>query len=416
MNRQPWRVPDKWWEPRLKAWRWWLLKPLRRLYARIVEQIDHFEIQRAEVVRELLEQDFGVLITPNHAGHADSSAICAAAEEIGRPVYFMTAWQVFAMAGRLEQLIYQWHGCFSVDREGIDRQAFRQAGELLATSPFPLVIFPEGEVYHLNDRVCPFYDGPAAIATSAARKGRPIYCVPCGIRYVYVSDPLPELHEVMNRLEERIGWRPTPERPLMERLYRFAGAALALKEIEYMGRPQEGSLAQRVQRLAEFVLRGLEREHGVESNSAPIPARVKTLRRIIIRQLGHVEPARATSAKLHRQLDDLHFVVQLYSYPGDYLQERPTLERLAETIDKFEEDALGVASATPRGRRAVVVRFGEPIRIKGERTRSRESTAQLTRLLERRVQELLDELSELQTPLPPAAIGNGSPIYHVGSR
>jgi len=39
-------------------------------------------------------------------------------------------------------------------------------------------------------------------------------------------------------------------------------------------------------------------------------------------------------------MDDLFFVIQLYSYPGDYVAERPVIERIAETLDKFEEDVL----------------------------------------------------------------------------
>src|SRR3712207_8394705 len=48
--------------------------------------------------------------------------------------------------------------------------------------------------------------------------------------------------------------------------------------------------------------------------------------------------------------DALPILVQLYSYPGDYLAERPTIERLAETVDKLEEDGLGYHMARPRGR------------------------------------------------------------------
>ena len=42
--------------------------------------------------------------------------------------------------------------------------AFRQAVEILQSRPNPLVIFPEGEVYHLNQRITPFREGPAAMA------------------------------------------------------------------------------------------------------------------------------------------------------------------------------------------------------------------------------------------------------------
>ena len=92
------------------------------------------------------------------------------------------------------QHILRWHGCFSVDREGTDMKAFRQATEVLQNSPHPLVIFPEGEVYHLNERTTPFREGAAAIALSAAKRAkRDVVCVPCAIKYEYLEDPRPNL-------------------------------------------------------------------------------------------------------------------------------------------------------------------------------------------------------------------------------
>src|ERR671934_143518 len=87
----------------------------------------------------------------------------------------------------------------------------------------PRVIFPEGDIYHNNDRVTPFRDGAAAIAMSAAKKAeRPIVCVPCALKCFYLDDPSPQLQDLMTRLEESIHWRPRRDLPLMERLYRFS--------------------------------------------------------------------------------------------------------------------------------------------------------------------------------------------------
>ena len=50
-------------------------------------------------------------------------------------------------------------------------------------------------------------------------------------------------------------------------------------------------------------------------------------------------------------MEDLFFATQLFSYPGDYLADDPSIERIAETIDKFEEDILGLALPTVRRQR-----------------------------------------------------------------
>ena len=60
-------------------------------------------------------------------------------------------------------------GTFSVDREGCDRRSVKQAVELLTTGK-RLVVFPEGEIYHLNDRLAPLLDGVAFMALTAQRK------------------------------------------------------------------------------------------------------------------------------------------------------------------------------------------------------------------------------------------------------
>lgn len=93
--------------------------------------------------------------------------------------------------------------------------------------------------------------------------------------------------------------------------------------------------------------------------------------------------------QLERDMEDLFFVIQLYSYPGDYVAEKPSIERIAETLDKFEEDVLRVRYPTPRGTRHATVRFGEPIALSNEKA-PREATAALTTQLEQRVQELLN--------------------------
>ena len=55
---------------------------------------------------------------------------------------------------------------------------------------------------------------------------------------------------------------------------------------------------------------------------------------------------------MRQDLNDLFLVIQLFSYPGDYVRECPTVERLAEILTKFEQDALGVNAPAPRARDA----------------------------------------------------------------
>ncbi len=200
-----------------------------------------------------------VLITPNHATHADAYSIYAAADEIGMPLYLMAAWQVFADKSWFGQQVLRWHGCFSIDREATDLRAFKQAVEVLERREHPLVIFPEGEVYHCNARVRPFREGAAAIALSATKRAkRPVVCVPCGIWYTYVDNPHDELVKLMDELEREMFWRPRPDLPLAQRIYRFAEVSLTIKELEFLGKPGGGPLPERIGVLTDKIIRDIE--------------------------------------------------------------------------------------------------------------------------------------------------------------
>jgi hypothetical protein len=389
MNRQPFEVPPKCWSARLSPWWIKVWRPFRRRKQRLEQRLVHIEIEGMENLADPAHQGHGVLITPNHPGHADAYVLYEVADQLKRPFYFMTAWQVFGMSNALRRLILQHHGCFSVDREGTDLRAFRKAVEILQGEPHPLVIFPEGEVYHINERLTPFREGPATIAHSAAKRAeRPVVCVPCAIKYQYLEDPMPQLLSVMHELESQIFWRPRPELPLPERIYRFAEGMLAVKEVEIFGASKSGMLPERLQSLIHEVLSRLQARHG-GSREAIVPERVKALRQTVIGKLNEMPADDPARKPLYQDLDDIFFAVQLFSYPGDYVHEKPSIERMAETIDKFEEDVLGAATASIRGARRARVCFGEPIPVPKERAR-RTAAADLTTLLESRVQQLLD--------------------------
>jgi 1-acyl-sn-glycerol-3-phosphate acyltransferase len=396
----------------MKPWLVRLWRPLINRDLKNNQRIIELDIRGIEHVQKAIKDGAGVLIVPNHSFHYDSYVLIEASHRVGTPFHFLTAWQVFAMSKWHEQLMLQWHGCFSINREAADLAAFKTAVEILKSKPEPLVIFPEGDIYHNNDRVTPFRDGAAAIAMSAAKKAlRPIVCIPCALKCFYLDDPTPQLQELMTRLEEAIHWRPRPDLPLSDRIYRFAEGMLVLKEMEYLGQPQPGPVKDRTQNLIEAVLSRLESRHNVPNKGGIIPERVKEVRRVIIKtiaQNGHpTSPLAGTkpgpgesptdakqqlAADLAHDMEDLFFIIQLFSYPGDYVAQRPTIERIAETLDKAEEDVLRADYPAVRGKRRAVVRFGEPIPIPKERD-AKSSVEQWTDLVESRVQQLLDEIN-----------------------
>jgi 1-acyl-sn-glycerol-3-phosphate acyltransferase len=398
----------------MRMWR-----PLRRHKQIREERILEIKIQGLDHVRQAIERGHGVLITPNHPGHGDCYLLWDALERLKTRCYAMTAWQVFDMAKPLERILYRQHGCFSVNREGNDLQAYRQAISVLAETSYPLIIFPEGDVYHLNDRLTPLREGTAAMALSAVkRSGRPISIIPCGLRYHYLTDPTPQLHDVLDEIERRLYWRPRRDLTLADRIYRVAEGLLRLKELEYLSHSGAGPLPERTQSLSDAILSRIEARYDLKpdvgkaqskekpaSEGPTIPERVKEVRHRIIQQRDEIPPDDPAQEQFSDDLEDLFFVVQLFSYPGDYVSEHPTLERMAETVDKFEEDFLDYPTARIRGTRRGIVSFGEPIVV--ATTGNRDSARELTRDLERRIQALLDatESPASARPYPDTATG-----------
>ena len=416
MNRQPFATPPQSWKPHMTPWFAHAWFPMIRREMRNKADIQRVDLHGLEYLRAAVDSGAGVLVTPNHSFHYDSYVLGHAAHEVARPFHVMAAWQVFHAATPFHRFIMQRSGCFSIDRESADLGAFKRAVEILRSHHCPLVIFPEGDIYHTNDRVMPFREGAAAIALSAAKRtDKPIVVIPAAIKCRYVTDPTPGLLDLMSRLEQSLHWRPHTHLPLPERIYRFAEGLLALKELEYLGRHQTGTVQFRTASLIGHLIDDQERRHNIEKRIGSVPERVKELRRHHIERLdastgkfassdpdaserpGHSPSKRTTlitddeRRQLERDMEDLFFVIQLYSYPGDYVAERPSIERIAETLDKFEEDVLRVRYPTPRGTRHATVRFGEPIPLANERA-SRDATAALTTQLEQRVQGLLDQV------------------------
>ena len=88
------------------------------------------------------------------------------------PLAISTAWRAGTCStnSRLNGWAIRAMGGFSVNREGVDRQAINMAIELLAGAKRPLVIFPEGATSRTADHLQALLDGVAFIARAAAKK------------------------------------------------------------------------------------------------------------------------------------------------------------------------------------------------------------------------------------------------------
>ncbi len=393
MDRLPYGTPPRWWEPRLS--RFWM-RAVRafRLAVRVrrEQRMLGVDVQGAEHVREALDAGAGVVLIAKHVGHADAFVMLETAERVGRPFTYLVGWQVFQLLSPVGRWVIQRHGCFSIDREGYDLRAFRQAVDLVRQGQNPLVIFAEGEIYHNSDWVAPLRTGAAAIALTAASRGdRPVVCIPTALRYHLTEDPTPRYLPLMADLERRVMGEARQDRPLVERVQDFAREWLAVRERQYLGGPRQGRFTERAASVAAAIVGRLEKRYGERPRDADLPDRVTQLRRRLIKLKEELPPNDPNRAAAQREMDDLDVAVQLYSYTHDYDRGPLSRERVAEILDKFEEDVLGAPTATVRAFRRATVRFGPAVEVPRVAAK-KEPVRTLTDTLERRLQGLVDEL------------------------
>ncbi len=348
-----------------------------------------------DAISQLSAQGHTILVAPNHADHADPPVLVYLAKQRRLAFHFMAAREGFEVSP-LHAFVLQRCGAFSVDREGSDVNAIKTAMRILREARHPLVVFPEGEIYHHQERLDPLNEGVGRILLRAAQKlpeGKRAYLVPAAMVYTYDKTVETSFSDRISVLEQSITWKPREDMDTVERIYRFGGGLLAIKEIEFFGEAQSGNFVERLSALRNRLVARVEERHLTKAGVGSIPERVKTLRGKIRKQLNDPKATISDEEKisLYDDLDTLFVTVQLYSYPGQYLRKDYNIDRIAETILKLEEDVIGHAKyPAPRN---VHVNFGNPIDVKEFLTEKsmniRNAVNPLTKLLSERIQGML---------------------------
>ncbi|MHC5004281.1 MAG: lysophospholipid acyltransferase family protein, partial [Planctomycetota bacterium] len=174
-------------------------------------------------IAELVRARHAVLVAPNHADHADPTALVMVGRRHGLAFHFMAAREGFER-GPVTRFVLQRLGAFSVDREGADVAAIKAAIGILREGRHPLVIFPEGEIYHHHEQLDALNEGVATIALRAGSRlenGRRVYLVPAAIRFRYHPQVADTFGPRLDRLERRIAWKPRTDLAAVERIYRL---------------------------------------------------------------------------------------------------------------------------------------------------------------------------------------------------
>jgi 1-acyl-sn-glycerol-3-phosphate acyltransferase len=371
---------------------WWrLFCPILPWYLRKTAGLVDVTCRQAERLQASLDAGHGVILAPNHCRPCDPMVLGILTRRLAQPFYVIASWHLF-MQGALQTFLLPRLGVFSIYREGTDREALKYATRVIAQAERPLVIFPEGMISRHNDRLNNFMEGTALIARSAAKQraaltppGR-VVVHPVAIRYFFDGDIRAAVEPVLREIERRLAWQTQEGLTLEERITKIGGALLALKEIEYLGAAQSGTLGERLARLIDRLLVPLEAEWLKGRREPEVIQRVKLLRIALVPEMAAGTLDEAEQQRRWRQLADIYLSQQLASYPVGYWGENPTPERLLETVERFEEDLTDAVRVHAPMR--AVVEVGEAIEVAAERVRGAEGDplmgairAQLERML-----------------------------------
>jgi 1-acyl-sn-glycerol-3-phosphate acyltransferase len=383
---------------------WWptILRFYLRRYLRTSYGVHSFECRHVERLRASLAAGHSIMLTPNHSRMVDPMVLGILGMEADCHLFAMASWHVFKQS-RFQTFMTRRMGAFSVLREGNDRQAIDTAINILMERKRPLILFPEGAVTRHNDLVEEMMEGPSFIARQVAKRlkkeGKPgdVVIHPVAIRYAFKGDIHATLAPVLEELERKLSWQPQTHLTLVDRITKIGKALLALKEIEFLGSPQDGNVYERAERLVDELLARLEADWQVKDTSGNAMMRVKRLRTAILPDMmaGRVTPEER--ARRWRDLAAAYYVQNISHYPRDYiLREKNLPERVVETVERLEEDFTDQMRVHAPFH--AVIQVGEAIPVGTQRTRDELGDPVMTEIRQN-LQAMINELAAERTPV-----------------
>src|SRR5439155_7729546 len=215
------------------------------------------------------------------------------------------------------------------------------------------------------------------------------------VNYFFSGDIHRCCDDVLSEIEHRLTWQPQRHVPLLERIIKVGSALLSLKEIEYFGVPESGTIAERLNHLIDRLLGPVETEWFGKVQSGPAVPRVRNLRAKLLPDMVAGRVTAGERTRRWQQLADIYLAQQLATYPPGYLV-RPTVDRVLEIIEKYEEDITDKARL--HGDLKVVLDIGEAIEVSPERDRHA-AVDPLMVQIQQSLQAMLEHLAEESPPL-----------------
>lgn len=366
----------------------------------------HLSDEDLEVLKKL-PAGAGVILIPNHADETDPRVCLELSRRSGRRFISMCNREAFDEIYGIAGWALQRLGHFSVERGAHDTHAKEFAIETVQKGEEVLVIFPEGEIFYLNEVVQAFHSGAVEICMQAIAEKKKTdpsftaYLVPMAIKYHY-SVPIDNL--ILTRIEKmeaRLSikeYAPT----LAGRLQRIQKTLLEREQaaykiqIETTGRQD---LYQEIVETENAIISQVESKHQEMRVSQPHIIDQSWQLSAELKEDLAAQTDVAVKKELEKDIDALREVAQLSSWRPQYYEDETSLDRLAEALMKMERELYRVKRPVPLTSRDVYVKLAAPIDLStvlpDYLQDARSVRHKLTDDLHGQIQDLVNQLVEL---------------------
>ncbi len=349
----------------------WLIKTAQEVVRAQLSLKNKVEVQKTEI--EILRQlppGAGVVLTSNHADETDPRVVIELSRRSGKRFISMCNREAFDENFGLAGWALQRLGHFSVERGAHDAPAKGFAIEVMKRGTDILVVFPEGEIFYMNDVVQPFHSGAIDIGIQAIienRKDNPnwtAYILPMAIKYHHEKPIEMILEKRIARMEQQLKM-PPGEASLPRRILAIQQNLLKKQEAAHGITLDENSvsdLEDEIRAARRAILSNVEVKHG----SQPLPDNRRAideswklgaeLRESLAEQTDIKE-----KAALQDDIETLREVAQLASWHPHYYESTPSNDRLAEVVLKLERELYRIKRPEQLTDRRVFVKLAEPV-------------------------------------------------------
>ena len=356
---------------------------------------------------------------------------------------------------RIGWLLQRLGGC-SIQRGKLDTVALRTARQLLLDGPYPLAVAPEGATNGHNERLSALEPGAAQLAfwtaddLAKAQRPEAMTVLPIGVQYRFSGNAWPAIEALLCQLERQSGLAtqpaatPDPE-ALYPRLFALAERMLTLMETFYRdsyhrdlpaapattttttaidatqanqttpaaagastpaaAQTANLALAERLRRLLETALAEVEQSLAIEPRG-DLASRCRRLEQAAWDRLYLAAPptplerglADRLAEETAQRLWHMRLVESFVAVSGDYVKERPSQERFADTLLLLWDTQARILGRDPGtrprlGPRTALISLGEamaftPLLEDYHRDRRR-TVARLTADLQRQLEALI---------------------------